>query len=72
MLAFLLQGGGINVGSGGVANLDWCQVYENVASYVRSHYEPSQNLHPSPRWNVTRVLMFGSMVGDSASMARQH
>ena len=32
MLASLLQGGGLGVASGGVANLDGCQVYENVAS----------------------------------------
>ena len=68
MLAFLLQGGGISVGSGGgVANLDGCQVYENVLSYegyVRSHYEPSQNLHPSPAGTL-RVLMVGRVAGDS-------
>ena len=32
VLAFLLQGGGLGVASDGVANLDGCQVYENVAS----------------------------------------
>ena len=53
MLAFLLQGGGIFVDSG--ANLDGCQVNENLASYVRSHYEPSQTFPPAPRWNVTRA-----------------
>ena len=39
MLAFSLQGGGISVDSGGVANLDGCYVYENVATSVRSHHE---------------------------------
>ena len=55
VLAFLFQGGGISVGSGGVANLNGCQVYENVASYVRSRYEPSHNLHPSPLWNLASL-----------------
>ena len=78
VLAFLLQGGGLFVSSGGVANLDGCQVYENVASIVGDMswqgvslvhiIEPTCNV-PLPRWNV-RVLVVGR-AGDSTSWARQ-
>ena len=68
VLAFLLQGGGIAVDLGGVAYLDGCQVYENFASRVRLHYEPSQTFPPA---GTLRVLMVGRVAGDSTSMAWQ-
>ena len=68
VLAFRLQGGGIAVDFGGVAYLDGCQVYENFASRVRLHYEPSQTFPPA---GTLRVLMVGRVAGDSTSMAWQ-
>ena len=45
MLAFLAQyGAGLYLWRGGVANLDGCQVYENVVRYVRACLPP-----PLPR-----------------------
>jgi len=65
------QGGGVFVGSNGVANFEGCNIHDNTAAYVCSHLELSLNFHPSPRWNVTRAHVFGRLAGDSTSRAQQ-
>ncbi len=68
MLVFLLQGGGLGVASDGAANLDGCQVYENVASSTLGDFVSLVSLvhnrtHtcnvPMPRWNVTCAHVAG-------------
>ena len=52
VLAFLAQNGaGLYIT--GVANLDGCQVYQNVAQDVRACLSPLPGFPPAPRWNVT-------------------
>ena len=76
------QGGGVYVYGGydyggrvyvygGVANFEGCNVHDNTADYVCLHLKLSLNFHPSPRWNVTRVIMVGRMAGDSSSKVRR-
>ena len=45
------QGGGLFIDSGGVANLDNCNIFENEAINVRAR-TLSWTFHPSPRWNI--------------------
>ena len=47
------DGGGLYIA--GTATLTNTNVYENQANYVCSPFEHSLNLHPAPRWNVTRA-----------------
>ena len=51
VLAFCMQlaGAGLYIHNGGVANLDGCQVYENVAEYVRACLSPLPGFPSTPR-----------------------
>ena len=48
------QGGGVYVGSGGVANFEGCDIHDNAASYVCLPSALALNFHPSPHWCADR------------------
>ena len=43
--------------SNAVASFEGCNIHDNTAALVCLHLETSVTFHPSPRWNVSRVLM---------------
>ena len=58
-----MQGGGAYFRSGGSANFNDCNIFNNTAVQVRARFfEP----YPSPRWNVTRLIAYFCMQGGGA------
>ena len=66
-----LQGGGVYVASNGVANFEDCNIHDNTAYDVCLPSALALNFHPSPRWNVTCVLVGGRVAEDFTSKAQQ-
>jgi hypothetical protein len=51
----LQGGGGVYVGSNGVAHFKGCNIHDNTADEVCLHLELSLNFHPPPLWSLTSL-----------------